>query len=222
MAAGAHGMVLKRQSRCDASAMQAVAIQVSQNRLNWIRKCGLKSAAKKPASMHFSGNYSLTKGQLRTAMSEPTVASIYNYRAVNESLCTSGQPSAAQLREIAAAGFSTVINLALHDDPRYSLLDEAGIVHASGMAYVHIPVQFSAPTEANLLEFFAAMDAHEGEKIWLHCAANFRVSAFIGLYRVIRQGAERTSAFALMDSLWQADEVWSSFISSMLKKLQDK
>lgn len=150
-------------------------------------------------------------------MTEPTLTSIYNYRAVDESLCTSGQPSEAQLRSIAEAGFTAVINLALHDDPRYSLPDEPSLVRSLGMAYVHIPVQFSAPTEANLLEFFAAMEAQESEKVWVHCAANMRVSAFIGLYRVIKQGWEHERAFALMNGLWQPNEVWSSFISSMLE-----
>lgn len=147
-----------------------------------------------------------------------TLASIYNYRSVGESLCTSGQPSVSQLREIAEAGFTTIINLALHDDPRYSLPDEAGVVQSLGMTYMHIPVQFSAPKEANLLEFFAAMQAHEGESVWVHCAANMRVSAFLGLYRVIKQGWERTSAFDLMEGLWQPNEIWSSFIASMLAK----
>ncbi len=151
-------------------------------------------------------------------MTEVALTSIYNYRAVDESLCTSGQPSEVQLRGIAEAGFTTVINLALHDDPRYSLPDEPGVVESLGMAYVHIPVQFSAPTEANLLEFFAAMEAHVSEKVWVHCAANMRVSAFVGLYRVIKQGWERDRAFALMNGLWQPNEVWSSFISSTLEE----
>jgi protein tyrosine phosphatase (PTP) superfamily phosphohydrolase (DUF442 family) len=151
-------------------------------------------------------------------MAEPTLTGIHNYRAVDESLCTSGQPSAVQLRGIAEAGFTTVINLALHDDPRYSLPDEPGTVQSLGMSYVHIPVQFSAPTQANLLEFFAAMEAHEGEKVWVHCAANMRVTAFLGLYRVIKQGWERERAFVLMNDLWQPNEVWSSFISSTLEQ----
>ena len=155
-------------------------------------------------------------------MTEPTLTGIHNYRSIDESLCTSGQPSVLQLREIAEAGFTTIINLALHDDPRYSLPDEAGVVQSLGMAYVHIPVQFSAPKEADLLEFFAAMQAHEGESIWVHCAANMRVSAFLGLYRVVRQGWERASAFALMEGLWQPNEVWSSFIDSMLAKHRDQ
>lgn len=151
-------------------------------------------------------------------MTGTTVTSIYNYRAVDESLGTSGQPSVAQLGAIAEAGFTTVINLALHDDPRYSLPDEPGSVQSLGMAYVHIPVQFSAPTQANLVEFFSAMEAHQGEKVWVHCAANMRVSAFLGLYRVLRQGWQPERAFALMNDLWQPNEVWSTYISSMLEQ----
>jgi nucleoside-diphosphate-sugar epimerase/protein tyrosine phosphatase (PTP) superfamily phosphohydrolase (DUF442 family) len=149
-------------------------------------------------------------------MDDPIFSRIRNYRAVDDRLSTSGQPSVEQLREIAEAGFTLVVNLALHDDPRYSLPDEAGIVQALGMRYVHIPVQFSAPTQADLLAFFEVMARHEGETIWVHCAANMRVSAFLGLYRVIRQGWTHERAFALMNDLWQPDETWASFISSTL------
>ena len=143
---------------------------------------------------------------------------IHNHRAVDAMLATSGQPTVAQLGGIAAAGFGTVINLALHDDPRYSLPDERATVQGLGLAYVHIPVQFAAPTEADLLAFFDAMDAHGGGKVWLHCAANLRVSAFLGLYRVIRLSWDEPRAFELMHGLWQPDAVWSSFIAAMLAR----
>lgn len=150
-------------------------------------------------------------------MLNPALSGIYKMRSVDASLCTSGQPTEAQLQEIAAAGFMTVINLALHDDPRYSLPDEAGTVKSLGMNYVHIPVQFSAPTKQNLTQFFSAMKAHEGQKIWIHCAANMRVSVFLGLYRVIEQGWKRELAFAQLRELWKPDEVWSAFIESALE-----
>jgi uncharacterized protein (TIGR01244 family) len=155
---------------------------------------------------------------MKNSMAATALSSIYNYHAVDESLSTSGQPTVDQLKSVAEAGFRTVINLALHDDPRYSLPDEAGTVRALGLTYVHIPVQFTAPTEEDLLAFFKAMDAHAGEKLWVHCAANMRVSAFLGLYRVIRLGWENERAFELMKKLWQPDEVWSSFIAAMLAK----
>jgi protein tyrosine phosphatase (PTP) superfamily phosphohydrolase (DUF442 family) len=165
-----------------------------------------------------AGCYDATSDCTNPAMTDAALAAIYNYRAVDEMLSTSGQPTVPQLGEVAAAGFKVVVNLALHDDPRYSLPDEAGIVRSLGMVYVHIPVQFAAPTEANLFDFFTAMDAHAGEKIWVHCAANMRVSAFLGLYRVIKQGWQDERAFALMHDLWQPNQAWTSFIADMLAK----
>lgn len=151
-------------------------------------------------------------------MLESDLSEIYNYRAVDHTLSTSGQPTVEQLASIAAAGYGIIINLALHNDPRYSLPDEQGSVDSLGLVYVHIPVQFAAPTETDLLAFFAAMEAYEGEKIWIHCAANIRVTAFLGLFRVIRLRWEVDSAFDLMHSVWQPNEVWSSFIAAMLAK----
>lgn len=151
-------------------------------------------------------------------MNDSVLNRIYNYRAVDESLATSGQPSAAQLGEIARAGFTTVINLALHDDPRYSLPDERGTVQELGLNYVHIPVQFSAPVESDLLEFFDAMRAYPDEKVWVHCAANMRVSAFVGLYRVIVQDWDPAKGFQLMHGLWRPDAIWADFIAAMISK----
>ena len=111
-----------------------------------------------------------------------------------------------------------VINLALHDDPRYSLADEAGTVRSLGLTYVHIPVKFDAPTEQDLLAFFDAMEAHRGSKMLVHCAANKRVTSFLGLYRVMRQGWQVEPAFAPSRAIWEPNEVWSSFVSAMLRK----
>lgn len=143
---------------------------------------------------------------------------IYNFRPVDECLSTSGQPTEAQLAAAAKDGFEVVINLALHDDPRYSLADEAGTVQSLDMEYVHIPVRFDAPAETDLLQFIQAMKRHEGKKVLVHCAANMRVTAFLGLYRVIEQGWSTEQAFALMDSLWEPNPVWSVFIANMLEK----
>jgi protein tyrosine phosphatase (PTP) superfamily phosphohydrolase (DUF442 family) len=118
-------------------------------------------------------------GDNSTAM---TVSDIYNYRQAAPDLGTSGQPRDDQLATIVAAGYEVIINLALHDDPRYSLADEQSSVQALGIEYVHIPVQFSAPTEHDLALFIDVMDRCKGCRVWVHCAANMRVTAFLGLY----------------------------------------
>jgi protein tyrosine phosphatase (PTP) superfamily phosphohydrolase (DUF442 family) len=144
------------------------------------------------------------------------VEAIYNYRRASPRLATSGQPTEVQLAAIAAAGFEVVINLALHDDPRYSLADEPGTVQGLGMDYVHIPVQFAHPTQGDFTAFAAAMQKSRDRRVWLHCAANMRVSAFLGLYRVLQENWQEREAFQLMHGLWQPDEVWAAFIAAML------
>jgi protein tyrosine phosphatase (PTP) superfamily phosphohydrolase (DUF442 family) len=146
------------------------------------------------------------------------IAEARNFRRVTDRLLTCGQPNEAQLASAQASGIQVVINLALHDDPRYSLRDERGTVQSLGMTYVHIPVQFGEPTEEGLLAFFAAMDAHRDAALLVHCGANYRVSAFLGLYNVIRLTQPRDEAFALMSTVWRPDAVWARFIDDMLSK----
>src|SRR5262245_57886917 len=120
-------------------------------------------------------------------MAGDNVGDIYNVREVDATLLTPGQPTEGQLSSVAGRGVQVVINLAPRDAPS-ALTDEAASVAALSMDYVHIPVKFSAPTDADLQAFFDAMDRNRGRSALVHCAANKRVTAFLGLYRVIRLG----------------------------------
>ena len=146
------------------------------------------------------------------------ITDIINFRRIDATLDTGGQPSEEELAAAARDGVEVVINLALHDDPRYSLADERATVKALGMAYVHIPVKFDAPTEQDLFTFFNAMETYSGKRILLHCAANKRVTAFLGLYRVIRLCWDVEPAFAPMKTVWEPNENWAPFIRAMLGK----
>jgi uncharacterized protein (TIGR01244 family) len=161
-----------------------------------------------------------TSHRISTKANDDLRMDIYNYIRIDERLATSGQPSVDELEAVAREGFDVVVNLALHDDPRYSLPDEARSVASLGMTYVHIPVKFDAPSEADLLAFFDAMDKHEGKKVLVHCAANKRVTAFLGLYRALRQNWNDERAFAPMRTVWEPNPVWSAFISKMLERRQ--
>ena len=151
----------------------------------------------------------------------PKASDIYRYRQAASDLATSGQPRQEELAAIASAGYEVVINLALHDDPRYSLPDEATDVRALGLEYVHIPVRFDAPSYVELGEFFDAMDTLNGKRIWVHCAANLRVTAFLGLYRRLRQDWPIERAFELMNDVWQPNPVWAKFIRDQLEAAHD-
>ncbi len=140
---------------------------------------------------------------------------IYNYRRLSDELITSGQPTAEQLAAVAAAGAAVVINLALPNDTR-ALPDERGVVEALGMVYEPIPVVWTAPAPADLAAFFAAMDRHASRRVYVHCAANMRVSAFVMLYRVLRLGWPPAEALPDMQALWQPNATWQAFIDAAL------
>jgi protein tyrosine phosphatase (PTP) superfamily phosphohydrolase (DUF442 family) len=137
---------------------------------------------------------------------------IKNFIAVSDRLGTAGQPSEAQLRDVAAAGFNVVVNLGLLD-PRYCLADEAGSVANLGLEYHHIPVDFNAPQRGDLDRFFGVMDASRDKKVFVHCAANYRVSSFVALYHEARQSWSPQQGDAHMRRVWEPNETWTRFIA---------
>ena len=144
------------------------------------------------------------------------LAEIYNFRAIGERLGTAGQPSEEQFQAVRQAGFEAVINLALPTSDN-ALADEGSIVTGLGMSYVHIPVNFQAPALEDFRTFCRVMAAFEGRQVFVHCAANKRVSAFVFLYRVLHQGVGITEAERDLHAIWEPDEAWDRFIRSELE-----
>jgi uncharacterized protein (TIGR01244 family) len=145
---------------------------------------------------------------------EMSTQAIYNYRTVDEHHATAGQPTEEQLKAAAAEGFATIINLATID-PRYSLKDEAASVAALGMKYRHIPVPWDQPSEADFAAFEQAMQSAGEGKTLVHCAANFRATAFYSLYAMKHFDWSRARAEEFRASIWRGSDfpVWEDFIS---------
>lgn len=148
--------------------------------------------------------------------SSTLLGEIYNFRAVGDGLGTAGQPTESQFGLIREAGFEAVINLALPTSDN-ALAHEGSIVTGLGMSYVHIPVNFNAPTSQDFRSFCRVMEAFEGRRVFVHCAANMRVSAFVFLYRVLRQRVPPSEAEGDLHAIWQPDDVWSRFMQNQLQ-----
>jgi uncharacterized protein (TIGR01244 family) len=141
-------------------------------------------------------------------MSDP--AAIYHWHRLDSRITTSGQPTEAQLAEIAALGVRCVINLGLHSHEK-ALRDEAASVAALGMVYVHIPVDFQNPTDHDFHLFCNAMEAASEGPVHVHCIANYRVSAFFYRYHR-RLGIAANRSRANLDRIWHPDPVWTAFM----------
>jgi protein tyrosine phosphatase (PTP) superfamily phosphohydrolase (DUF442 family) len=150
-----------------------------------------------------------------TGRTEDILQGIFNFRRMAPDLATAGQPLENELAAVAAAGFEVVIDLALLD-AEYSLPDEPRLVRSLGMDFEHVPVIWERPTLDNLQDFFAAMQRHAGRNIFLHCAANMRVSVFLALYRIMCLGWSRDEALAHVLDIWEPDAAWCDFIRRAL------
>ena len=139
----------------------------------------------------------------------------FNFRRISDRVTTSGLVNAEQLATLGSEGYRAVINL-LPDSYEYAVHDEATIVGGQGLDYVYIPVDFDAPTHDDFVAFSDAMRAHADDTVHVHCAANYRVSAFYGLYAQAQGLCTAAEADALVQGLWNSAEypAWAEFIAA--------
>lgn len=136
-----------------------------------------------------------------------------NYHQATDEIATSGQPDKRQLHRIADEGYEAVINLAMHDSDN-ALPDEGSLVASLGMSYFNIPVPFDAPTKQHLTDFIGLMEILSGRKVWVHCAVNARVSAFMYQYLTQVKGVGEDEATSPLLSKWHGkmDDIWRDFL----------
>ena len=148
-------------------------------------------------------------------MDESLLQGIYNYRRLTERIATAGQPSEEELAAVARAGFEVVVNLALHD-AEYSLPDERKTVESLGLRYVHIPVAWERPSRPDLERFFEVMEECANRRVFIHCAANKRVSVFVALHRRLRQGWSAQAIMPDVLAVWEPNEIWHRFMQQLI------
>lgn len=140
-----------------------------------------------------------------------------NYIPVDDRIATCGQPDVNQFIDAQANGFQVVIDLA-PTDPLYSIDDEAGLVRSLGMEYHHIPVAWTNPTLDDYEAFRHCLDERRSRKILIHCAANYRVSAFYATYAMERGIWDEETADAYIARIWEKDPkyplnaIWKNFL----------
>lgn len=150
-----------------------------------------------------------------------SIEDIYNYRRVNDQLILGGQPTEEQIKAAADEGVKTVINLATLNRES-TLRDEAGLVRSLSMTYYHIPVEWGNPKESDFDMFEKIFQQVSGEKTLVHCAANFRVTAFYSLYAMKHLGWSEAQADEFRASIWQGSDypIWEEFVSTIKSKIK--
>ncbi|HEX6533303.1 MAG TPA: sulfur transferase domain-containing protein [Gemmatimonadaceae bacterium] len=90
---------------------------------------------------------------------------------------TAGQPAESAWRELARAGYRTVVDLRAADEPRGH--DEPAAVGAAGLSYVPLPVTQATLDDATFDRFREIVRDPARRPILVHCASSNRVGALL-------------------------------------------
>lgn len=145
-----------------------------------------------------------------------SIENIFNYLRLSDRIGTSGYPEDNEFHHISDQGYGMVINLVSHDVLHKT---EEDIVRSLGLSYIHIPVVWEKPEIKDFKSFADAMEKHQDKKLFIHCEANMRVSAFVMLYRVIHKGMPTQQAMDDVLKIWNPNQnydQWKKFIETVL------
>ncbi len=143
---------------------------------------------------------------------------ILNFIKINELISTSGQPKIEEFEFIAKEGFEVIINLALNTSSN-AFENEDKIVSSLNMSYIHIPVDFENPRISDLKLFLNILQALGANKVWIHCAKNYRVSAFMYVYHKYILHTPFEEIDLSIFEKWQPSLVWQELMKVQLEDL---
>ena len=109
-------------------------------------------------------------------------------------------------------GYEVIINLASNSLYNGNIINEEQILNFLKVKYIHIPVNFNNPTDLDFEKFVFNIQKHNNKKLWVHCAANMRVSAFVYKYRRDILKLEHNNIIQDMEAIWTPNKIWSSFL----------
>jgi len=148
-------------------------------------------------------------------MSHEDLAGIRDFLSLSDQLATGGQPTEPQIEALAAHGFQLIVNLALATSPG-ALPDEAAVVARHGMQYAHIPIDFAQPDVPSALRFLDVVRGARDRRLFVHCAANKRVSALIFAQRMADGEPGPAAAAEDLARIWRPNETWRRYIDDVV------
>ena len=140
------------------------------------------------------------------------IKDVYNYYNIDNTWDTSGQLTEDELVLLSKKKYSTVINLAPVSSIEKKIINEEKILKSLNINYLHIPVDFKNPTESDFKKFVKHIKLNHKQKIWIHCAANMRVSAFMYKYRKEVLKMDHDKIIKDLHVFWRPNKTWKTFL----------
>ena len=105
---------------------------------------------------------------------------------------TGGQPTAAQLEALKAAGGGVVLDV--RDPMEQRPFDEARTVKELGMEYVNVPISPGSTGDEKLEKILDTLRQHRDRTVFFHCGSGNRVGGAMIAHLMLDHGVEEEEA----------------------------
>lgn len=108
---------------------------------------------------------------------------------INSEVTVGGQPTEAELKDLAKSGFRSIVNLRTDNEDKQPLspVDEAGVVNDLGITYFHLPVP-RGDMRPELVDSFRQRMQSIDTPAFVHCGSGKRAGAFVMIDQAIDEG----------------------------------
>jgi protein tyrosine phosphatase (PTP) superfamily phosphohydrolase (DUF442 family) len=116
-----------------------------------------------------------------------SVPGVPRYVNINDVVARGGQPTSEGFRNLASAGFRTVVDLRERDD---RAKDEKKLVEALGMKYVNVPMKgMHTPSDKQISKALKALTSEKDGPVFVHCRRGAdRTGVVVACYRIEHDG----------------------------------
>ena len=123
------------------------------------------------------------------------LAGVTNAYEALPDLYTGGQPSARHLEALRDTGVETILDI--RDPLEARPFDEPATARALGLNYVNVPVSAGVLNDETLERVLGVVRAHEGKRLFFHCASANRVGGALIPYLMMDRGMSQDDAVSL-------------------------
>jgi protein tyrosine phosphatase (PTP) superfamily phosphohydrolase (DUF442 family) len=145
-----------------------------------------------------------------------SIKKAYNFIQINSLVSSSGTIKFIELKK---EDYQLIINL-LPNDNTHARENEQQDIEDLKINYAYIPIDWSNPLLEDYKNFEEVMNRFSDKKIHIHCAANYRATAFFGIYAYKNLSWSKAQLSELMSPIWNIDEYpqWQIFLSTLLAR----
>jgi uncharacterized protein (TIGR01244 family) len=129
----------------------------------------------------------LLQAQALPAGQDVAKPAIVNYVEFSPGIGTGGQPTEEGLKELAAKGYKSIINIRSASE-QFDVAGEERLALQLGMRYYMIPFAAKETSEEQALAFNALMSALKDTKVFVHCGSGNRVGSLMMIHLVLDEG----------------------------------